>query len=76
MVVPEARVKAIRDFRKPITKRDMRSFLGTVGYYWKFIPNFAKLAWSLNGVMKKSAPQRVEWSNSLCRYVLLCVMLV
>ena len=40
--VPEARVHAIKNFRKPVTKRDMRSFL-TVGYYRKFIPKFADL---------------------------------
>ena len=40
-----------------MTKRDMRSFLGTVGYYRKFIQGFAKHAWSLTKSTKKTEPR-------------------
>ena len=39
--VHEARVAAIRNFKQPITKSDLRAFLGTVGYYRKFIPEYS-----------------------------------
>ena len=35
--VPECKVKSIREFVKPVTKKDQQSFLGTSGYYRKFI---------------------------------------
>ena len=31
--VPQLRAKAIADFRRPITKTDIKAFLGSVGYY-------------------------------------------
>ena len=33
VTVPEHRIKAIADYRQPVTKRDMRAFLGTASYY-------------------------------------------
>ena len=39
VAVPEARVKVLREFKKPKTKKDMRSFLGTIGYYRRLYLN-------------------------------------
>ena len=36
---PDHRVEAIRNHVRPVTKKDVQSFLGTTGYYRKFIPN-------------------------------------
>ncbi len=33
VAVPEYRVSTMAEFRKPITKKQLRSFLGSVGYY-------------------------------------------
>ena len=41
IAVPEARVRAIRNFKRPVTKKDLMSFLGTASYYQKFIPYYA-----------------------------------
>ena len=62
---PEARIKELREFREPVTKRDMRSFLGTVGYYRKSIHRFADRAKSLTAVTKKA---RVEWTAKMENY--------
>ena len=35
--VPECKVKSIREFVKPVTRKDLQSFLGTTGYYKKFM---------------------------------------
>ena len=39
--VPEARVLALKNFRFPVNKKQLRSFLGTAGYYRRFIPGFS-----------------------------------
>ena len=59
--VPELRVKAIKDFRLPRTKRDLRAFLGTVGYYRRFDPEFGGRAQPLNQALRKEAPEVIDW---------------
>lgn len=82
--VPEARVKAIKEYQRPVTKRDLRAFLGTVGYYRRFIPGFAGRAGPLFAALKKGLPDTLCWSddmsnayqylsNSLCSSSVLCL---
>ena len=59
--VPELRVKAIKDFRLPRTKRDLRAFLGTVGYYRRFVPEFGGRAQPLNHALRKEVPEVIDW---------------
>ena len=47
-----------------MTKADVRSFLGLVGYYRKFIPNFLSIAAPLSDLTKKGAPTRVNWTSN------------
>ena len=63
--VPETRVKVLKEFRQPRTKRHMRAFLGTVGYYRKFIQNFADHAYSLTKSTKKMAPRNIVWTEEM-----------
>ena len=44
----------------PVSKmvRDVRKFLGLVNYYRQFVKDFAKLAWSLNNLMRKKKKWR------------------
>ena len=44
MAVPEDRAAAIANFIKPTSKKGVRAFLGTTGYYRKFVPDYGKLA--------------------------------
>lgn len=41
LAVSEQRVAAISGYHRPVTKRDMKAFLGTVGYYRAFIPGLS-----------------------------------
>ena len=65
VAVPEARVQAIRDFKRPNTKKDMRTFLGTTGYYRKFIKNYGEKSASLTKATRKDAPSMVVWSTEM-----------
>ncbi len=42
MSVPQARVSAIAEYPLPNTKRQLRAFLGTIGYYREFVQGFAE----------------------------------
>ena len=47
------KVKAIREWPTPKSIDDIRCFLGTIGYYRKFIKNFSKIAAPMNELLKK-----------------------
>ena len=47
-----ALVQAIVDYPRPETKKQVRSFLGLVRYYRKFIPNFSEQAAFLTDLTK------------------------
>ena len=51
------KIAAIKDWEKPTTLYAVRSFLGAVGYYRKFIPQFAFIADPLTQLTKKPAPE-------------------
>ena len=53
----EDKVKAISEWKIPETVYNIRSFLGAVGYYRKFIANFAEIASPLNE-LTKALPNR------------------
>ena len=40
----DCNVEKVKDAPTPTTKKEIRSFLGLVGYYKPFIPNFAAIA--------------------------------
>ena len=42
--VQERKVHTVRDLPVPLTKTQVKSFLGLAGYYRRFIPNFAAIA--------------------------------
>ena len=50
----ESKVEAVKNWTKPNNINEIRSFLGTVGYYRKFIPNFSKLAAPLTVLLRKN----------------------
>ena len=53
----------VRNAKRPETKKELRSFLGFVGYYRRFIPNFAALAVPLTDLTKAKLPNRIEWGE-------------
>lgn len=68
---------AIKNAERPVTKKQVRSFLGLVGWYRRFIPNFSERAFTITDLTKKDKPNKVNWTqdcerafqdlkNSLC----------
>jgi hypothetical protein len=57
------KVKAIVDWEPPKLVLALRSFLGLVSYYRKFIKNFTKIAAPLTNLLKKSA-MTYEWEGA------------
>ena len=63
-VLPEdAKIQAIRKIAKPRTKKEVRSFLGMVGYYRSLNPHFAMKAEPLTASTKKGQPDQVTWTS-------------
>ena len=60
----EAKVKTILDWPRPTSKKQVKSFLGLVGYYQRLIPSFATLASPLHDLTRKALPDRVTWSEA------------
>jgi hypothetical protein len=46
----------VKEYPKPKTIRELKGFLGLVGYYWRFIPNFSKIAKPLKEWLKRDTP--------------------
>ena len=63
----QAKIEAVQQFNRPITKKDVRSFLGITRYYRKFIKDYATIAIPLTNLLKKSLPDRVRWNEETDR---------
>ena len=65
VIRPEVfKVRAVKEYPKPRTKKQVRAFLGLTGYYWKFIPNYASIATPLTDLTRKGCSNTVEWSTA------------
>ena len=58
---PSAKVTAIMEMEVPHTKRQVRRFLGAVGYYRRYVKNFADLTFPLTELLKKG--QAFKWTD-------------
>ena len=64
-IQPEAsKVDAVSEFPQPISKKDVRAFLGLTGYYRKFIPNYSALALPLTDLTTKNAANMINWTSA------------
>ncbi|XP_047483006.1 uncharacterized protein LOC125035006 [Penaeus chinensis] len=59
----ESKINAILAMPLPVNKKQLRSFIGTIGYYRKFVPNFASIAAPLHDLLKKNSSNRLQWSE-------------
>ena len=56
----ECKVEAVKTFKQPNTKKDVRSYLGFCGYNRKFIPNFSSIPTPLSDLTRKSMSKQVK----------------
>ncbi|KAH9704470.1 hypothetical protein KPL70_011475 [Citrus sinensis] len=59
--VDKAKIEVISKLPQPKTVRDVRSFLGHVGFYRRFIKNFSAISKPLCNLLLKDAP--FEWND-------------
>ncbi|KAK8715586.1 hypothetical protein V6N13_042917 [Hibiscus sabdariffa] len=59
--VDPKKIQAISDWRPPINVGEVRSFLGLVGYYRRFVKGFSSTALPLTKLLRKDQP--FEWSE-------------
>ncbi len=74
--VPDNRVEAFRHYGLPTTKKQLRTFLGTIGYYRRFIKGFADHSSLLMPATSLSSPRLVMWSEEMkLAFTRLCELL-
>ena len=54
VAVQQHKVKAVREWPSPTTKKQVKAFLGLTGYYRKFIPSYSQVALPLTELTKES----------------------
>ena len=63
----EAKIKAVKEYKKPLTLGALKGFLGQINFCHKFIPNAAGIMAPLNrllrGYTKKDRPKKIDWSD-------------
>ena len=58
-LVPE-KLESVKQMPAPRTPKEVKQFLGLIGYYRKFIPKFSDVARPLTNLIKKDVPY--EWT--------------
>ncbi|KAA0032794.1 ty3-gypsy retrotransposon protein [Cucumis melo var. makuwa] len=60
--VDPAKIEAVTSWPRPSTVSEVRSFLGLIGYYRRFVENFSRIATPLTQLTRKGAP--FVWSKA------------
>lgn len=58
-----SKVEAIHRSPQPRTKNEVRSFSGLVGWYRRFIPEFASIATPLTNMLAKAVQSPLPWTE-------------
>ena len=59
----EAKVKALMEKRRPETKRELQSYLGSTGYYRRFVKDYSRIAAPLTNLTAKNQPDKLCWQE-------------
>jgi hypothetical protein len=57
-----SKVKEVMDWKPPKSVHQIRSFLGLAGYYYRFIPDFSRIAKPMTELLKKGV--KFVWSEA------------
>ena len=58
------KVKAVKEYERPKTKKQVCAFLGLCGYYRRFMPSFSTVANSLTELTRKNKENVVKWKEA------------
>ncbi|XP_071949807.1 uncharacterized protein [Antedon mediterranea] len=58
------KIQSIVQAKRPETKKQLRSFLGTTNYYRRFIPHYSAIASPLTDRTKNQEPNKIRWEVS------------
>ena len=58
--LPE-KLESIKQMPAPTTPKEVKQFLGLIGYYRKFVPRFADISRALTALTKKNA--EFKWTE-------------
>ena len=73
MSMPAYRAQALGNYNLPSTKKGLRAFLGSIGFYRRYAEQLASQAAVLTPLMAKQVPHRVEWTeDSKCAFHKIC----
>ena len=84
MSIPDHRSTALATYTRPRTKKGLRAFLGSVGFYRRYLQKLAHWTSVLTPKTSKQAPSMVEWNgeedvtfrnicNFFCSQLTLCM---
>lgn len=59
----EDKIRNILKIATPKTKKQVRSVLGTIGYYKKFVPNYATIVAPINDLLKGKPKGPINWTE-------------
>lgn len=57
------KIKNMLNLKPPHTKKQVRSLLGVLNYYRKFIPNFSSLSTPITDLTKSGQPDKIQWTS-------------
>jgi len=63
MALPRHRAEAFRNYQLPTTKKGLRSFLGAVSFYRRYVKMLAMHTAILTPLTSRLAPSKVVWSS-------------
>ena len=67
-VLPDPeKVSALKNFPRPVDKKALRSYLGLLSFYRKFIPHLASHTKPLTDLLKKDNPDKIKWNDDLIK---------
>lgn len=65
LLLDPERFQSILNFPQPQTKRQLRGFLGLVGYHRNWIPNFSLVVRPLYALLKSDKSNPIEWEKNV-----------
>lgn len=65
ILVDPSKIEAVLEWQRPKTLKEVQSFLGLIGYYRRFMNDFAKLARLFSELIRNNIP--LKWLDAYKR---------